>query len=759
MKMKEQIIPFTFTPDLTVDDPFAVYWLRQVTIRLRREISWLWHEQGRAPGDDGEEGSVYSDKAVKALYLQRTWERKQHFYSADPTARYLTEQLAENKPGEENNVTQGSFGWVCGALALRDVEAFVLAMGLLPFFDNATGSVIAACLNDPVKTRPTLSLAQALWDYPEEVLAVASPAHPLFHYGLLHVQANDFSLHSIDWDTSLGVPPLAARQLLFPGDTAWADVCFINTDEPPRTLSRAARLVAVRLEQEQTTGARIVPLHGPPGAACEEAACAVSSIRKRRVVSFCGDPVLLKNPSYLNELAALCWLNTIDLFFDQEQVKVISGKNEGIELSELPRISIPIVMYLAVTDPKQLTTLPARYLLPRVEIDPLTYRERLAEWYKYLGNKAGGREGAIAECARRFRFQKHAIQKICRGLTGSLPGSRGELEDTLSEEALFEACRGELNLDIGDLARRVVPRFDEEELILPPRQAKQFSEIIHAMQSLTEVHYEWGTEKPWNESGISVLFAGPPGTGKTMAAEILALRLHLPMYRIDLSQVASKYIGETEKNLKHLFDRADISDTILFFDEADALYGKRTEVKDAHDRYANLEISYLLERMERFKGLAILATNRKKDLDEAFLRRLRYIIDFPMPGEKERQRIWRQMIPRYVDSSLLDIDFLAKQFKLAGGYIRSIIFNACLQSTHREHTPGHGQVNHPAGTTGQTTPGVLSGGDEFKGRLTMEKVIIAVKREFDKLDRTVSLEQFGPYGHIVKGLEEKRNVY
>src|SRR5262249_9677439 len=200
------------------------------------------------------------------------------------------------------------------------------------------------------------------------------------------------------------------------------------------------------------------------------------------------------------------------------------------------------------------------------------------------------------------------------------------------------------------------------ELFLPEKQDLQFQEVLRAMQSLTQVHYQWGTAKVWNEAGLSVLFAGPPGTGKTMAAEVLAMKLGLPMYRIDLSQVVNKCIGETEKNLKRLFDAADVSDCVLFFDEADALFGHRTETRDAHDRYANLEISYLLDRMERFKGLAILATNRKKDLDEAFLRRLRYIIDFPLPSVEQRLRIWCQSVPEAVDRSELNFPFLARAF-------------------------------------------------------------------------------------------------
>jgi SpoVK/Ycf46/Vps4 family AAA+-type ATPase len=217
------------------------------------------------------------------------------------------------------------------------------------------------------------------------------------------------------------------------------------------------------------------------------------------------------------------------------------------------------------------------------------------------------------------------------------------------------------------------------------------------------------------------LFAGPPGTGKTMAAEAIAEKLSLPLYRIDLSQVVNKYIGETEKNLRRLFDAADSADLILFFDEADALFGRRTEVKDAHDRYANLEISYLLERMERFKGLAILATNRKKDLDEAFLRRLRLVVEFPLPGVAERLRIWRSMIPAGVDASDVDFPFLAQRFALAGGHIRGIVFQACLQSA----------------------------GEGAPRRLSMPAIVRAVQREYNKLDRANSLDQFGPYAALV----------
>jgi len=234
----------------------------------------------------------------------------------------------------------------------------------------------------------------------------------------------------------------------------------------------------------------------------------------------------------------------------------------------------------------------------------------------------------------------------------------------------------------------------------------------------------------WNEGGISVLFAGPPGTGKTMAAEILASELSLPLFRIDLSQVVNKFIGETEKNLKRIFDAADGSDALLLFDEADAIFGRRMEAHDAHDRYANMEICYLLDRMERFKGLSVLCTNRKKDLDEAFLRRLRYVLEFPLPGVDQRRQIWRQSIPPAVDASQLDVDFLAERFPVAGGHIRSAVFNACLQTAAAGAAPA----------------------------LRMEQVLVALKRELDKSNRPVGLECFGRYAPLIQRLGDQEEV-
>ncbi len=719
--------PITFSPGLRADDASANYWLRQVTVRLRREVCWCWHERGLLPDSTSANLPPFTDRTSESLNMTRFWEEKNKFFNTDQTARYLSEMLKADPPLADKHCTKGSFGWVVKELDLDETNSFVLAIGLAVAFDNAMGSVVAACLNDSAKTHPNLALAQKLWDNPEAVSMLADPAHPLFSYGLLqHIGHSSHQYSVIDWDIPIAVPALVANQLLFPNvplPRALNPVTIENDKE--FILTDTARIVTSSLSSKSVDMLCLVPIRGLKDSAHVEIVRGVAGITKRGVVEFKGDPGFLKNSHYLNSLATFCWLKGVDLFLGQDMVSTLSSDKQHSDNHWLPLQSIPITIFLGITEKSQLSNIPDNILLPIIDIPVLSYHKRIAHWRKTLGTKDEGLARVIPECSRRFRYEKETINNICKVLKG--------LSDPVTEKDFTDACRAELELDIGELAQKVIPRFTDEELMLPYKQHMQFEELVKAMRSLTEVHYGWGTARVWNESGISVLFAGSSGTGKTMAAEVLAIKLDLPMYRIDLSQVVNKYIGETEKNLKRLFDAADISDMILFFDEADSLFGRRTEVKDAHDRYANLEISYLLERMERFRGLAILATNRKKDLDEAFLRRLRYIIDFPLPGANQRKEIWRQVVPRTVDSSKIDFAFLAKQFPLTGGHIRSIVFNACLQSTN-----GSGACH-----------------DTFKGRLTMERVIMAVKREYDKLNRSVSLELFGPYAEIVKKLEHK----
>jgi SpoVK/Ycf46/Vps4 family AAA+-type ATPase len=243
---------------------------------------------------------------------------------------------------------------------------------------------------------------------------------------------------------------------------------------------------------------------------------------------------------------------------------------------------------------------------------------------------------------------------------------------------LWEACRSQARSRLDDLAQRIEPMATWEDIVLPETQLRGLKEIAAHVRQRARVYGAWGfASKGERGLGISALFAGASGTGKTMAAEVLANHLQLDLYKIDLSQMVSKYIGETEKNLRRVFDAAEEGGAILLFDEADALFGKRSEVKDSHDRYANIEVSYLLQRMEAYRGLAILTTNLKNAVDTAFIRRLRFIVEFPFPDARQRAEIWRHIFPS--DTPLVNPEFskLAR-LSIPGGNIRNIALHAAF---------------------------------------------------------------------------------
>nr|WP_202924851.1 ATP-binding protein [Myxacorys almedinensis] len=251
---------------------------------------------------------------------------------------------------------------------------------------------------------------------------------------------------------------------------------------------------------------------------------------------------------------------------------------------------------------------------------------------------------------------------------------------------LFAAARTQSGHELETLARKVEPKYRWDDIILPPDQLKLLHELCDQAKHRHQVYGDWGFERKLSlGKGLNVLFSGQPGTGKTMAAEVIAHELQLDLYKIDLSQVVSKYIGETEKNLDRIFTTAANSNAILLFDEADALFGKRSEIKDSHDRYANLEIGYLLQKMEEYEGIAILTTNLQSNLDDAFVRRLRFLIDFPPPNQRDRMRIWQQILPDTLPQSAdLDLNGLARRFEITGANIRNIAVAAAFLAASEE---------------------------------------------------------------------------
>ena len=292
----------------------------------------------------------------------------------------------------------------------------------------------------------------------------------------------------------------------------------------------------------------------------------------------------------------------------------------------------------------------------------------------------------LAAVTGRFRLSSGQWRDVVRTV-------QSETEGEITTAALFAAARRHSNPRLGELARKVSLRHSWDDLILPTDQRTALRELLEMVRQRSLVLDTWQLGRKMVPSrGISALFSGPPGTGKTMAAAIISRELGLDLYKIDLSTVVSKYIGETEKNLERIFREAETSNAVLFFDEADAIFGKRAEVRDAHDRYANIEVSYLLQRMESYGGVAILATNLKTNLDEAFLRRLHAIVHFPMPQVAERLQLWEMVRQTAVpQADNLNLPLFAQRFELAGGNIRNIIVQAAyLAASNGQHlTPHH----------------------------------------------------------------------
>jgi len=352
----------------------------------------------------------------------------------------------------------------------------------------------------------------------------------------------------------------------------------------------------------------------------------------------------------------------------------------------------------------------------KIEIPIPDYAMRKTIWEGCLNGRFG--EEGVGALANKFKFTAGQINDA---ITSAEKLAVLEEREEMTIADLYSGCRAQSNQGLTALARRIKPKYGWDDIILPKEKAEQLKEVTNYVKNRGVVYYDWGFDDKLSlGKGLNVLFSGPSGTGKTMAAEVIASELRLDLYKIDLSMIVSKYIGETEKNLNRIFKEAEQSNAILFFDEADALFGKRSEVQDSHDRYANIEISYLLQKMEENEGIVILASNLSQNIDDAFLRRMHFTVEFPFPEEEYRYKIWKSLFP--VEAPLsddIDYGFLAKRFKLAGGNIKNIIVNSAFLAA------------------------------ENSGVIAMEEVINAAKREFQKIGKVCSQSEFGKYYGLI----------
>jgi hypothetical protein len=433
---------------------------------------------------------------------------------------------------------------------------------------------------------------------------------------------------------------------------------------PPTRLARDGETLAARIAEawrDPNRSLRLVGLSGEDGEGAQDVAARAAEQASLRLCAVDGD-LLPTDPHELSEFARV-WERETALLRSALYVRGDEAQpsRQARRLADLT--SGPL--FLRSRERANLALGAAHF---EVRYPPAGERREL--WRLGLGEGADAIDLDVV--ASQYRLGARAIT------ARATEARRRIAEGERAAVAIREACRNSGRNPLDDLATRIASSAAWEDLVLPVGQIEALREIAAQMRQRQRVHEDWGFAARGERGlGIAALFCGESGAGKTLAAEVLAEELGLDLYRIDLSSVVSKYIGETEKNLRRVFDAAEDSGAVLLFDEADALFGKRGEVKDSHDRYANIEVSYLLQRMEAYRGLAILTTNLKSALDAAFHRRLRFIVRFPFPDEGQREAIWRRAFPEATPLGDIDYRKLA-QLQITGGAVRNIALNAAF---------------------------------------------------------------------------------
>jgi hypothetical protein len=438
----------------------------------------------------------------------------------------------------------------------------------------------------------------------------------------------------------------------------------------PAQTAQAQRIVDMLAAAQHTGQAPLVDLQGndtAARAAVAAATCAACDLKLYRVRA-------VDLPVAPDERAALSRLWEREALLSEGALLIAATEDDPSELVVRAQAFAERTQGVVFFSGPAPLRIPGRAVLA-LAINKPAPAEQLALWTRALGPAASGLNGQLMRVAAQFSLDARGVRVAAADFVTRAAGLREEKDIA---PALWAAARTQARIALDGLAQHLEPAARWDDIVLPSAQLHTLRTIVAQVRQRARVCEAWGfARKGARGLGLSTLFAGPSGTGKTMAAEVLARELELDLFRIDLSGMVSKYIGETEKNLRRVFDAADHSGAILLFDEADALFGKRSEVRDSHDRYANIEVSYLLQRVEAYRGLAILTTNMKQALDPAFVRRLRFIVPFVFPDTAQRLEIWRRVFPRETPTENLDYAKLAR-LSLAGGHIRNVALNAAF---------------------------------------------------------------------------------
>jgi len=576
---------------------------------------------------------------------------------ADPAPRGANEESEIQPPPAIERL--------CRAFGLSRFERAIVLLCAGVELDSAFARVVAAAQSDSRQSFPTFGLAMAA--LPEPHWSGLSPAAPLRRWRLIEVNgAESLTAGRIRLDERVlhylvGVAQLDDRL------AGLVEIVAPPADLPPSQQRRVDRIVRLWSSAADSILPAVQLCGGEARSKREVAAGACGALGLDLYAMHAH--ALPAHPAELDAFLRL-WqreavLGGCGLLIDCHD----ADGNDPARQNAIARILEELRGVVLVSGRGRRRVLQRPMLT--LDVTKPNAGEQRALWRNFLGEAAGALNGKLEMLGAQFNFDAGAIRAVCAGAQGAVePQSLGD--------ALWETCRAQARPQLDELAQRIAPTASWDDLVLPEAQKQVLREIAIHVRRRGKVYEEWGFATASARGlGIGALFAGPSGTGKTMAGEVLANELGLDLYRIDLSQVVSKYIGETEKNLRRVFDAADEGGAILLFDEADALFGKRSEVKDSHDRYANIEVSYLLQRMETYRGLAILTTNLKSALDSAFLRRLRFIVRFPFPDAAQREEIWRHVFPAATPTESLEFGRLAR-LAVSGGDIRNIALSAAF---------------------------------------------------------------------------------
>ena len=600
------------------------------------------------------------------------------------------------------------------ALAHPQLQALVAAFGLTAFeaqvlllaFGAEVSAEIAAlcadCQEDEDLVRPTLRLAVAL--FPGSDWAAFTPSGPLRRWDLIQLDAgglldaplrlSEFALHWLCGVASRDRPILEALERLAPEE---ADRAVVSHQALAGRMAAAVRAAGQSGQRPQA-----LALACPDAGDIRSIAAAVARDLGMPADRLSLDVVFqsLDRPALARSIQREHALAPTLLLVEPGE----GPEDRALAIGDFLR-RLPGPLILAGPHRRQRWPIEAAAF----EAATPTAEEQQVLWHDLLGKAAE----PLAPMLARFDMRRGAIESAHRAAAIAREAAGDTRKPSTWHGALSEACRAQLRGPLEAFADRIDSRASLDALVLPPIQRAQLDAIVRDVANQSAVTEAWKAGGGSSRGlGLTALFSGPSGSGKTTAAEALAGTLDLDLYRVDLSAVVSKYIGETEKQLSKVFDAAEQGANLLLFDEGDALFGKRTDVRDSHDRYANQEVSYLLQRLESYRGLAVLASNLADSLDSAFLRRFRYVVEFPMPGPAERADIWRGVFGDRIAVRKLDAARLGK-LNLSGGAIRNVALRASF----------------------------LAAGQD--GPVTMDLIYEAAREEYRKLHRVMTEEEMG----------------